>query len=76
MISTLGSFVAELRAVGLPVSTAEALDAAAAMAIIDRTVVDDDVVIRVCVHGLFSPLAGVIRSPRGRRTKGIIPQKA
>lgn len=35
MIDTLGSFVSELRAVGLPVSTAEALDAAAAVQVID-----------------------------------------
>ncbi len=35
MIDTLGSFVSELRAVGLPVSTAEALDAAAALQVID-----------------------------------------
>ncbi len=35
MIDTLGSFVSELRAVGLPVSTAEALDAAAALQHVD-----------------------------------------
>lgn len=35
MIDTLGSFVGELRAVGLPVSTAEALDAANALLHID-----------------------------------------
>lgn len=35
MITTLGAFIAELRAVGLPVSTAEALDAAAAIRHID-----------------------------------------
>ncbi len=35
MIGTIGSFVGELRAVGLPVSTAEALDASAALQHID-----------------------------------------
>jgi uncharacterized protein with von Willebrand factor type A (vWA) domain len=35
VIDTLGSFVGELRAVGLPVSTAEALDAAAALQHVD-----------------------------------------
>ncbi len=35
MIKSLGSFIGELRAVGLPVSTAEALDAAAALQVIE-----------------------------------------
>ncbi|MDJ0497451.1 MAG: VWA domain-containing protein [Acidimicrobiia bacterium] len=35
MIKSLGSFIGELRAVGLPVSTAEALDAAEALRVID-----------------------------------------
>jgi hypothetical protein len=35
VIKTLGSFIGELREVGLPVSTAEALDAAAALQVID-----------------------------------------
>ncbi len=35
MIKSLGSFVGELRAVGLPVSTAEALDAAEALLVVD-----------------------------------------
>ena len=35
MINTLGSFIGELRAIGLPVSTAEGLDAAAALQHVD-----------------------------------------
>ncbi|MDJ0924846.1 MAG: VWA domain-containing protein [Acidimicrobiia bacterium] len=35
MIKSLGSFIGELRELGLPVSTAEALDAAAALQVID-----------------------------------------
>lgn len=35
MISTIGSFIGELREVGLPISTAEALDAAAALQVTD-----------------------------------------
>ena len=35
MIKSLGSFVGEMRAVGLPVSTAEALDAAEALLVVD-----------------------------------------
>ena len=58
MIGTLGSFVAELRSLGLPVSTAEALDAAAALQHVD---LGREIAVREALA------ATMIKVPRHRR---------
>ncbi len=58
MIDTLASFVSELRAVGIPVSTAEALDAAAALQHVD---VGNETAVREALA------ATMVKVPRHRR---------
>ena len=57
MIKTLGSFIGELREVGLPVSTAEALDAAAALEVIE---IGDRAAVREALA------ATLVKAPRHR----------
>lgn len=59
MIRTLGSFVGELREVGLPVSTAEALDAGAALQVVD---IGDKQAVREALA------ATLVKVPRHRRS--------